>query len=90
MDVLLRHTQTGCDYEESFARELHLIMLSSGRLPEPACITRIAAPACSSVKHVEKSATKMYVAATRALYSVAFVSDGKICTVAATRWLRLT
>lgn len=37
---------------------------------------------------VEKSATKMYVAATRARYSVAFVYDGKKCGIDATRWER--
>lgn len=35
---------------------------------------------------VEKSATRMYVATTRARYSVAFVYDGKKCSVAATSW----
>ena len=36
--------------------------------------------------HVEKSATKMYVASTRARYSVAFVFDGKTCGISAIRW----
>lgn len=36
--------------------------------------------------HVEKSATRMYVAATRARYSIAFVFDGKTCAIPATRW----
>ena len=38
------------------------------------------------LSHVEKSATRMYVAATRARYSVAFVFDGKTCALPATRW----
>jgi DNA helicase-2/ATP-dependent DNA helicase PcrA len=40
------------------------------------------------LSHVEKSATKMYVATTRARYSVAFVFDGKTCGISATRWAR--
>ena len=39
------------------------------------------------ISHVEKSATKMYVAVTRARYSVAFVYDGKLCGIPATRWV---
>jgi DNA helicase-2/ATP-dependent DNA helicase PcrA len=39
------------------------------------------------ISHVEKSATKMYVAITRAKYSVAFVFDGKTCGVPAARWV---
>jgi DNA helicase II / ATP-dependent DNA helicase PcrA len=39
-----------------------------------------------SLVHVEKSAAKMYVASTRARYSVAFVYDGKTCAIPATRW----
>lgn len=35
---------------------------------------------------VEKSAAKMYVATTRARYSVAFVYDGTKCAISATRW----
>lgn len=35
---------------------------------------------------VEKSATKMYVAATRARFSVAFVYDGTKCGIGATKW----
>ena len=46
--------------------------------------------ATGNLTHVEKSATKMYVAVTRARYSVAFVFDGKTCAVPATRWLRRT
>jgi len=46
--------------------------------------------ASGNLTHVEKSAAKMYVAATRARYSVAFVFDGKSCAVPATRWRRLT
>lgn len=42
--------------------------------------------ASGDIKHVEKSLTKMYVATTRARYSVAFVFDGKTCAVPATRW----
>lgn len=42
--------------------------------------------ASGDVSHVEKSATKMYVAVTRARYSVAFVHDGKSCSFAATIW----
>lgn len=42
--------------------------------------------ASGDIKHVEKSVTKMYVAATRARYSVAFVYDGKTCSIPATRW----
>lgn len=38
------------------------------------------------LSHVEKSAARMYVAATRARYSVAFVFDGKICAIPAARW----
>ncbi len=44
--------------------------------------------ASGSLSHVEKSATKMYVAATRARYSVAFVFDGKTCAIPATRWVK--
>ncbi|WP_310152046.1 UvrD-helicase domain-containing protein [Bosea sp. BE125] len=40
------------------------------------------------LSHVEKSAAKMYVATTRARYSVAFVFDGKTCGISATRWDR--
>lgn len=36
---------------------------------------------------IEKSATKMYVATTRARYSVAFVYDGKQCAISAASWL---
>lgn len=43
--------------------------------------------ASGDVSHVEKSATKMYVAATRARSSVAFVFDGKACGIAATKWM---
>lgn len=43
----------------------------------------LASGKCSDV---EKSATKMYVATTRARYSVAFVYDGKKCGIAATVW----
>lgn len=43
--------------------------------------------ASGDIRHVEKSLTKMYVAVTRARYSVAFVHDGKICSVAATKWV---
>jgi len=43
--------------------------------------------ASGDVSHVEKSVTKMYVAATRARYSVAFVYDGKTCAIPATRWV---
>jgi DNA helicase-2/ATP-dependent DNA helicase PcrA len=42
--------------------------------------------ASGDLSHVEKSATKMYVAATRARFSVAFVYDGTTCTIRATRW----
>lgn len=42
--------------------------------------------ASGNLNHVEKSATKMYVAATRARFSVAFVYDGKTCAIPATRW----
>lgn len=42
--------------------------------------------ASGKVSDVEKSLTKMYVATTRARYSVAFVYDGKRCGIAATRW----
>lgn len=42
--------------------------------------------ASGKISHVEKSATKMYVAATRARYSVAFVFDGKTCGIPATQW----
>lgn len=38
------------------------------------------------INHVEKSATKMYVAVTRARYSVAFVYNEKLCGIPATRW----
>lgn len=41
-----------------------------------------------NLAHVQKSAAKMYVAVTRARYSVAFVFDGSTCAVAASRWLR--
>ena len=44
--------------------------------------------ASGKLSHVEKSATRMYVAATRARYSVAFVFDGKTCAIPATRWIR--
>lgn len=44
--------------------------------------------ASGSISHIEKSATKMYVAATRARYSVAFVFNGKICGIQAERWAR--
>ncbi|MDI1326074.1 MAG: UvrD-helicase domain-containing protein [Brevundimonas sp.] len=44
--------------------------------------------ATGKISHVEKSATKMYVAATRARYSVAFVFDGTTCGIPATRWQR--
>ncbi|MCP5391911.1 MAG: UvrD-helicase domain-containing protein [Sphingomonadaceae bacterium] len=37
--------------------------------------------------HVEKSAAKMYVASTRARFSVAFVYDGATCAIPATRWV---
>lgn len=43
--------------------------------------------ATGKLAHIEKSATKMYVAVTRARYSVAFVFDGKSCAIPATRWL---
>ena len=43
--------------------------------------------ASGDIRHVERSATKMYVAATRARYSVAFVHDGNVCSVAATKWV---
>lgn len=43
--------------------------------------------ASGKIAHVEKSATKMYVAVTRARYSVAFVFDGKLCGIPATRWV---
>lgn len=43
--------------------------------------------ASGDISHIEKSATKMYVAATRARYSVAFVHDGKVCSVGATKWV---
>lgn len=36
---------------------------------------------------VEKSAAKMYVATTRARYSVAFVYDGKRCAIGAVKWV---
>lgn len=36
---------------------------------------------------VQKSATKMYVATTRARYSVAFVYDRKKCAISATSWV---
>nr|WP_274423903.1 UvrD-helicase domain-containing protein [Chelativorans sp. YIM 93263] len=42
--------------------------------------------ASGKLSHVEKSATRMYVAATRARYSVAFVFDGKTCAIPATWW----
>jgi DNA helicase II / ATP-dependent DNA helicase PcrA len=44
--------------------------------------------ASGKISHVEKSATKMYVATTRARYSVAFVYDGKTYGIPATRWVR--
>ena len=44
--------------------------------------------ATGDLAHVEKSATKMYVATTRARYSVAFVFDGKGCAIPAQRWVR--
>jgi DNA helicase-2/ATP-dependent DNA helicase PcrA len=44
--------------------------------------------ASGKLADVEKSAAKMYVATTRARYSVAFVFDGKTCGVTATRWVR--
>lgn len=37
--------------------------------------------------HVEKSAAKMYVAVTRARYSVAFVYDKETCAIPAARWV---
>ncbi|WP_210319217.1 MULTISPECIES: hypothetical protein [Alphaproteobacteria] len=37
--------------------------------------------------HVAKSVAKMYVASTRARYSVAFVYDGATCAIPATRWM---
>ncbi len=43
--------------------------------------------ASGKIHHVEKSAAKMYVAVTRARYSVAFVYDGKLCGIQATRWV---
>lgn len=43
--------------------------------------------ASGDLSHVEKSATKMYVAATRARYSVAFVFNGQGCALAASRWI---
>lgn len=43
--------------------------------------------ASGKINHVEKSAAKMYVAITRARYSVAFVYDGKLCGIPATRWV---
>lgn len=42
--------------------------------------------ASGKISHVEKSASKMYVAVTRARYSVAFVYDGRPCGISATRW----
>jgi DNA helicase II / ATP-dependent DNA helicase PcrA len=39
-----------------------------------------------NLSHVEKSATKMYVAATRARYSVAFVYDETNCGISAVKW----
>lgn len=44
--------------------------------------------ASGNISHVQKSAAKMYVAATRARYSVAFVFDGEKCGVNAERWVR--
>lgn len=41
------------------------------------------------LSEVEKSATKMYVATTRARYSVAFVFDGNTCAIPATPWRKL-
>jgi DNA helicase II / ATP-dependent DNA helicase PcrA len=38
------------------------------------------------LSHIEKSSARMYVAATRARFSAAFVYDGKNCAIAATRW----
>lgn len=43
--------------------------------------------ASGDIRHVEKSATKLYVAVTRARYSVAFVHNGEVCSVAATKWV---
>jgi len=43
--------------------------------------------ASGDIGYVAKSTAKMYVAATRARYSVAFVYDGKVCNVAATPWV---
>lgn len=40
-----------------------------------------------NLTHVAKSAAKMYVASTRARYSVAFVYDGATCAIPATRWI---
>ncbi len=42
--------------------------------------------ASGSLTAVEKSVARMYVAVTRARYSVAFVYDGKACGIAAERW----
>lgn len=42
--------------------------------------------ASGSLTAIEKSVARMYVAVTRARYSVAFVYDGKECGIAATRW----
>ncbi|WP_332752338.1 UvrD-helicase domain-containing protein [Sphingomonas sp. RB1R13] len=42
--------------------------------------------ASGKLSFVEKSAARMYVAATRARYSVAFVFDGKTCAIPAIRW----
>lgn len=42
--------------------------------------------ASGSLTAVEKSVARMYVAVTRARYSVAFVYDGKECGIAARRW----
>ena len=42
--------------------------------------------ASGKISHVEKSASKMYVAVTRARYSVAFVYDGKKCGIPASAW----
>ncbi|MER8622871.1 UvrD-helicase domain-containing protein [Mesorhizobium sp. M1143] len=42
--------------------------------------------ATGSLAAIDKSVARMYVAATRARYSVAFVYDGKECAIAASRW----
>ena len=43
--------------------------------------------ASGDIAHVGKSATKMYVASSRARYSVAFVHDGKTCGIPAAVWI---